>query len=41
MLLTRWLNVNAGRLLNEYGIPYESSRSRSERTVKRNTADQA
>lgn len=38
--LTRRLNVNAGRLLNEYGIRYESSRSRSERTVKL-TADQA
>lgn len=32
--LTRRLNVNAGRLLNEYGIRYESSRSRNERTVK-------
>ena len=32
--LTRRLNVNAGRLLNEYGIHYESSRSRNERTVK-------
>ena len=38
--LTRRLNVNAGRLLNEYGIRYESSRSRSERTVEL-TADQA
>ena len=38
--LTRRLNVNAGRLLNEYSIRYESSRSRSERTVKL-TADQA
>ena len=38
--LTRRLNVNAGRLLNEYGIRYESSRSHSERTVKL-TADQA
>lgn len=38
--LTRRLNVNAGRLLNDYGIRYESSRSRSERTVKL-TADQA
>ena len=32
--LTRRLNVNAGRLLNEYGIRYESSRTRNERTVK-------
>ena len=32
--LTRRLNVNAGRLLNEYGIRYESSRNRNERTVK-------
>ena len=32
--LTRRLNVNAGRLLNEYGIRYESSRSRNECTVK-------
>lgn len=32
--LTRKLNVNAGRLYNEYGIRYESSRSRSERTIK-------
>ena len=32
--LTRRLNVNAGRLLNEYSIHYESSRSRNERTVK-------
>ena len=32
--LTRRLNVNAGRLLNEYGIRYESSRSRSERNRK-------
>ena len=32
--LTRRLNVNAGRLLNEYGIHYESNRSRNERTVK-------
>lgn len=32
--LTRKLNVNAGRLLKEYNIFYESSRSRSERNVK-------
>lgn len=32
--LTRKLNINAGRLYNEYGIRYESSRSRSERTIK-------
>ena len=32
--LTRRLNVNDGRLLNEYGIRYESSRNRNERTVK-------
>lgn len=32
--LTRKLNVNATRLLNEYGISYESSRNRNERKVK-------
>ena len=32
--LTRKLNVNAGRLLREYNIFYESSRSRSERKIK-------
>ena len=32
--LTRRLNVNAGRLLNEYSIRYESCRNRIERTVK-------
>lgn len=32
--LTRKLNVNAGRLYNEYGIRYENSRSRSERTIR-------
>ena len=32
--LTRKLNVNAGRLYNEYSIRYESSRSRSERIIK-------
>lgn len=32
--LTRKLNVNAGRLYNEYGICYENSRSRSERTIR-------
>ena len=39
--LTRRLNVNAGRLLNEYGIRYESSRSRNERTVKLAAAERA
>lgn len=32
--LTMRLNVNAGRLLNEYNIQYESSRSRTGRRVK-------
>ena len=32
--LTRKLNVNVGRLYNEYGICYKSSRSRSERTIR-------
>lgn len=32
--LTRKLNVNAGRLLDEYGIHYENSRNRNERRVK-------
>lgn len=31
---TRRLNVNAGRLLNEYGIQYESSRSHAGRQIK-------
>ncbi len=39
--LTRRLNVNAGRLLNEYGIRYESSRSRNERTVKLAAAERS
>lgn len=39
--LTRRLNVNAGRLLNEYGIRYESSRSRNERTVKLAATEQS
>lgn len=39
--LTRRLNVNAGRLLNEYGIRYESSRNRNERTVKLAAAERA
>lgn len=39
--LTRRLNVNAGRLLNEYGIRYESSRSRNERTVKLAATDRS
>lgn len=32
--LTRKLNVNVGRLMNEYNIFYENSRSRNERKVK-------
>ena len=32
--LTRKLNVNAGRLLDEYGIHYENSRNRNERRVR-------
>ena len=32
--LARKLNVNAGRLLNEYSIGYESSRNRNERRIK-------
>ena len=39
--LTRRLNVNAGRLLNEYGIRYESSRNRNERTVKLAATEQS
>lgn len=39
--LTRRLNVNAGRLLNEYGIRYESSRNRNERTVKLAATDRS
>ena len=39
--LTRRLNVNAGRLLNEYGIRYESSRNRNERTVKLATTERS
>ncbi len=39
--LTRRLNVNAGRLLNEYGIRYESSRNRNERTVKLMAAERS
>ena len=39
--LTRRLNVNAGRLLNEYGIRYKSSRNRNERTVKLAAAERA
>lgn len=39
--LTRKLNVNAGRLLNEYGIRYENSRSRNERKVKLSRIEQA
>ena len=39
--LTRRLNVNAGRLLNEYGIRYESSRNRNERTVKLAAAERS
>lgn len=32
--LTMRLNVNAGRLLNEYNIQYESSRNRTGRRVR-------
>ena len=39
--LTRKLNINAGRLLNEYKIFYENSRSRSERKVKLSRLEQA
>ena len=39
--LTRRLNVNAGRLLNEYGIRYESSRNRNERTIKLAAAERS
>lgn len=39
--LTRKLNINAGRLLNEYKIIYENSRSRSERKVKLSRLEQA
>ena len=39
--LTRRLNVNAGRLLNEYGIRYESRRNRNERTVKLAAAERS
>lgn len=39
--LTRRLNVNAGRLLNEYGIRYESSRNRNERAVKLAAAERS
>ena len=39
--LTRRLNVNAGRLLNEYGIRYESRRNRNERTIKLAAAERS
>ena len=39
--LTRKLNINAGRLLNEYKIIYENSRSRSERKVTLSRLEQA
>ncbi len=39
--LTRKLNINAGRLLNEYKIIYENSRSRSERKVTLSRLGQA
>ncbi len=39
--LTRKLNVNAGRLLNEYGIRYESSRNRNERKVRLTLTERA
>ena len=32
--LTRRLNINAGRLLNEYGVCYESSRSHAGRRIR-------
>ncbi|NBH77418.1 hypothetical protein D3Z52_04420 [Clostridiaceae bacterium] len=32
--LTRRLNINAGRLLNEYGVRYESSRSHAGRRIR-------
>lgn len=38
--LTRKLNINAGRLFNEYGIRYENSRSRNERKVKLSRLEQ-
>lgn len=37
--LTRKLNINAGRLFNEYGVRYENSRSRNERRVKLSHAE--
>lgn len=39
--LTRKLNINAGRLLNEYKIFYKNSRSRNERKVKLSRLEQA
>ncbi|MDD6022236.1 MAG: helicase RepA family protein [Oscillospiraceae bacterium] len=39
--LTRKLNVNAGRLLDEYGILYENSRNGHERKIKLSEAMQA
>ena len=39
--LTRKLNVNAGRLLNEYGIRYENNRNRNGRKVKFSLFEQA
>ena len=39
--LTRKLNVNAGRLLNEYGIRYENNRNRNGRKVKFSLFNQA
>lgn len=38
---TRKLNVNAGRLLNEYGVHYESCRSRNERRITLTLLNQA
>lgn len=39
--LTRKLNVNAGRLLDEYGIRYENKRNRNGRKVKFSLFEQA
>ena len=39
--LTRKLNINTGRLLNEYKIFYENSHSRSEQKVKLSRLEQA
>lgn len=39
--LSRKLNVNAGRLMREYDILYENSRSRNERKIKLSRLEQA